>query len=287
MPLDDALRGAEVWISFWDPSGSSAEGIMTNQQSALSATLLSFVVATTFIGCAETSEIDEEATTETSTSTTLALHADASRKDFNLDGNTDILWHHPATGQVNTWMLNGTTVIANPNVNWNVPGSSGWVAKGTGDFNRDGRTDILWHHAASGQVNVWLLNGTTVIGNPNLNWNVPGSSGWEIKGTGDFNRDGSTDILWHHAASGQVNVWLLNGTTVIGNPNVNWNVPGSSGWEIKGTGDFNRDGSTDILWYHAASGQVNTWMLNGTTVIANPNINWNVPGSSGWEIVSR
>jgi hypothetical protein len=80
---------------------------------------------------------------------------------------------------------------------------------------------------------------------------------------------------------------MLNGTTVIANPNINWNVPGSSGWEIKGTGDFNRDGSTDILWYHAASGQVNTWMLNGTTVIANPNINWNVPGSSGWEIVSR
>ncbi|MET0341235.1 MAG: VCBS repeat-containing protein [Polyangiales bacterium] len=216
-----------------------------------------------------------------------ALHKDASRKDFNLDGRTDILWHNPGSGVVNTWLLNGTTVVANPNVNWNVSGSSGWRAAGTGDFNADGKTDILWHHAGTGTVNVWLLNGRTVIGNPNINWNVLGSSGWVLRGTGDFNNDGRTDLLWHHAASGQVNTWLLNGTTVIGNPNINWNVLGSSGWQLKGTGDFNKDGRTDLLWHHPGNGTVNTWLLNGTTVIGNPSLNWKVFGSSGWQIVSR
>jgi len=44
-------------------------------------------------------------------------------------------------------------------------------------------------------VAIWEMNGTTVL-NPNSSFvaNVPGL--WSIKGTGDFNGDGKTDILW-------------------------------------------------------------------------------------------
>jgi hypothetical protein len=103
----------------------------------------------------------------------------------------------------------------------------------------------------------------------------------------DFNKDGRTDILWYNPGTGVVNAWLLNGTTLIANPNVGVNVPGAQGWQIKGTGDFNNDGRTDILWYNPASGVVNAWLLNGTTLIANPNVGVNVPGAHGWDIVSR
>ena len=37
------------------------------------------------------------------------------------------------------------------------------VGVSTGDFNGDGKADILWRHS-SGTVYVWLMNGTTVIG---------------------------------------------------------------------------------------------------------------------------
>ncbi len=30
---------------------------------------------------------------------------------------------------------------------------------GNGDYNGDGKADILWHHARRGEVWVWLMNG--------------------------------------------------------------------------------------------------------------------------------
>ena len=46
----------------------------------------------------------------------------------------------------------------------------------TGDFNGDGKTDLLWQHT-DGRVGVWLMNGTagvslaTILG-PGTGWSV-------------------------------------------------------------------------------------------------------------------
>ena len=94
-----------------------------------------------------------------------------------------------------------------------------------GDFNGDGKADILWRNA-SGEVYEWLLNGTNIIGEGS-----PDTVGnhWQIAGVGDFNGDGKTDILWRNTASGEVDVWLMNGTSVIGSGS-----PGTVGnhWQI-------------------------------------------------------
>jgi hypothetical protein len=143
-----------------------------------------------------------------------------------------------------------------------------------GDFNGDGRADILWRHT-SGTVVMWLLNGTNVIGA-----GVPGdvSTQWTIVDVGDFNGDGKADILWRHA-SGSVAVWLLNGTSVIGS-----GIVGSapSDWAIAGVGDFNGDGKADILLRNSA-GTVVVWLLNGTSVVGTGS-----PGgaSPDWTIVA-
>lgn len=46
-----------------------------------------------------------------------------------------------------------------------VPGGAdaSWTVAGVGDFNGDGKTDVLWRHS-SGAVHAWLIDGTTVIG---------------------------------------------------------------------------------------------------------------------------
>ena len=55
----------------------------------------------------------------------------------------------------------------------------------------------------------------------------PGPS-WHVEGTGDFNGDGKSDILWQHD-SGQAAIWTMDGTTLIGgaitpNPGADWHL---------------------------------------------------------------
>jgi hypothetical protein len=38
---------------------------------------------------------------------------------------------------------------------------------------------------------------------------------WRIAGTNDFNQDGSADILWHNGTTGETQMWLMNGVSVV------------------------------------------------------------------------
>jgi len=41
-------------------------------------------------------------------------------------------------------------------------GSTVWKVVGTGDFNSDGKPDIMWQHPTSGELWAWIMNGATV-----------------------------------------------------------------------------------------------------------------------------
>ena len=148
-----------------------------------------------------------------------------------------------------------------------------------GDFNDDGHSDILWQNS-NGQVAIWEMNGTNIIGGGTVSAN-PGPS-WQAVGTGDFNDDGHSDILWQNTSSGQVAIWEMNRANVIGGGIVSAN-PGP-GWKAVGTGDFNDDGHSDILWQNS-NGQVAIWEMNGTNIIgggtvsANPGPSWQAVGT--------
>jgi len=81
------------------------------------------------------------------------------------------------------------------------------------DFTGDGKADILWHHATRGEVWLWTMNGTTLVGQAYVGM-VP-DTGYRILGNGDYNGDGKADILWHHATRGEVWVWLMNGAVTL------------------------------------------------------------------------
>ena len=182
--------------------------------------------------------------------------------DFNGDGDFDILWQN-TNGQAAIWEMNGTDVIADPLVVAD-PGPS-WQAIGTGDFTDDGRSDILWQNASTGQASIWEMNGTNVIGG-GLVGAAPGPS-WQAIGTGDFNDDGHSDILWQNTSTGQASIWEMNGTNVIGGIGELVGAAPGPDWKVVGTGDFNDDGYSDILWQNTSTGQASIWEMNGTNVI--------------------
>ena len=89
-----------------------------------------------------------------------------------------------------------------------------------GDFNHDGRSDILWQNS-SGEAAIWEVNGTTAIAAVSLG--NPGPD-WHIMGTGYYNHDGRSDILWQNS-SGEVVIWEMNGTMLISNVSLANPVP--------------------------------------------------------------
>jgi hypothetical protein len=88
-------------------------------------------------------------------------------------------------------------------------------------------------------------------------------TGWQIKGSGDFNNDGKSDILWQHA-DGTAGIWLMDGMTVLNQGPVGTN-PGPS-WHVMGSGDYNNDQRSDILWQND-NGPGRLWFMNGLSML--------------------
>jgi Tol biopolymer transport system component len=133
---------------------------------------------------------------------------------------------------------------------------------GVGDFNGDGKADILWRNNTNGNVAIWLMNGTTVTNSSTATFgNMPLT--WSVAGTGDFNGDGNSDIFWRDS-SGNLAIWEMNGTTIT-NSSATGVGSLSTVWSPAVTGDFNGDGKSDILWTDT-SGDLAIWYMNGTTI---------------------
>ena len=183
-----------------------------------------------------------------------------------------IFWQNKSTGERVVWIMNGTTFSRSVSLGTL---ATSWNIVGVGDFNGDGKADILWQHS-SGARSIWLMNGTVRTGSVSLG-NVDNK--WSIAGSGDFNGDGKADILWQNT-SGARGIWLMNGTVHISSVSLG-NV--DKQWKIVGSDDFNGDGKTDILWQHS-SGARSIWLMNGTVrtssvSLGNVDNTWNIAGT--------
>jgi hypothetical protein len=86
----------------------------------------------------------------------------------------------------------------------NIP--TNWQVEGIGDFNGDGRDDILWRDDA-GLVVDWVgqANGGFVDNYSNSAVSV--ALDWQVASIGDFNGDGRDDVLWRNN-NGTITDWL-------------------------------------------------------------------------------
>ena len=201
--------------------------------------------------------------------------------DFDGDGKSDILLQDGKTGDCYVWQMNGMSFKPEGvgYVGWTPP-TNQWRAVGTGDFDGDGRSDILLQDGATGDCFVWEMEGLKVKESGYVGWRPP-SKEWRAVGTGDFDGDGKSDILLQDGKTGDCFVWEMNGLQFKpeGVGYVGWTPP-TNQWRAVGTGDYNGDGKSDILLQDGATGDCFVWEMNGLQLLSDTSsgyVGWRPP----------
>ncbi|WP_020390821.1 FG-GAP-like repeat-containing protein [Kribbella catacumbae] len=195
----------------------------------------------------------------------------AATGDLNGDGRADIVWRHQ-DGQIELWPAgqkdNAATINQGDDPTIIVGGA--WRIKGAGDFNLDGRSDLLWADD-DGRLSIWYMDGHHV----SATYDLPPPQTqdpfkWVYQGVGDFNADGRSDILVRRPDNGALKIIWLHGTHPSASyPNFQNNPSLLAGmdWKVVGIADANADGRSDIVWHHQG-GNVAIWLMNGGSYAA-------------------
>jgi hypothetical protein len=143
------------------------------------------------------------------------------------------------------------------------------------DFLNDGTSDVLWRNRFNGALTLWEVsssgvvtaNSVTFAGNPV----VPNSS-WFINAIGDFTGDHKADVVWRNAVSGELDLWAMNGSVITNSSQITdslgHTIRPDTSWTMVGDGDFNGDGTSDLLWRNQNTGAMAEWLMNGSTITA-------------------
>jgi hypothetical protein len=169
--------------------------------------------------------------------------------DFNGDGRDDIAtFTRGAAADVYVALSNGRSFVGS-GVKWHDFFVVGNEVPATGDFNGDGRDDIVtFTRGGAADVYVALSTGSSFVGS-GVKWHDFFAVGSEIPAVGDVNRDGRDDIItFIRGSAADVYVALSNGSRFVGT-GVKWHDFFAVDDEVPGVADVNGDGRADIVTY--------------------------------------
>jgi Ca2+-binding RTX toxin-like protein len=200
--------------------------------------------------------------------------------DFNGDGKDDVLWRN-SNGAIFNFLGTANGGVTNNGDNSFLSLSASWTVSGIGDFNGDGRDDILFRDA-NGVIFDYLgtASGGFTANTSNLYTDI--ADAWHVSGVGDFNGDGRDDILFRNDNGAITNfLGTANGGILNNGDNIYTVVDNS--WHIAGTGDFNGDGRDDILWRND-NGAVFTFLSTANGGVINNGDNSYAAMSNVWHV---
>jgi hypothetical protein len=163
-----------------------------------------------------------------------------------------------------------------------------------GDFNNDGRADLLTRDYTDGTNRIYL---TSSISNDGGTFQTPitlkpaADVNWWIVGIGDFDNDNRPDdILFRNYSTGVNSVWFTQDGVFQSTARLSVEVTPPN-WAAQGVGDFDNDGKVDdIVWRNYSTGANSIWFMNGTTRTSSSrlshdttDLNWEVLGAGDFD----
>jgi uncharacterized delta-60 repeat protein len=133
-----------------------------------------------------------------------------------------------------------------------------WTDVQTGDFDGDGKADVIGRDPATG---LWWVGLSTGSGFNTTSWGKWSSAvNWVDVKVGDFNGDGKADIAGRVPGTGQWWVSLSTGSSFTNSLWTTWSP--SVHWLDVQVGDFNGDGKADLVGRAKETGQL--WVAQST-----------------------
>lgn len=177
--------------------------------------------------------------------------------DFNANSEDELVLRNVVTGGLRVGYVD---VSAPPPVNWQVAA--------TGDFDDDGRADILWRNTTSQKLVAWLMNGPTKIGNLVPTPDQAADANWEVVGAADFDNDARRDLLWYNQTSGKCVIWYMGPNLVrLSGGFTNPSSVGNNNWKALAAADLGKGaggvaGTPDIVWQNLTSKKLVVWHMD-------------------------
>ena len=116
--------------------------------------------------------------------------------DFNGDGRVGVLLRH-IDGAWRVYSMNGRRVVAGQSTTTLLPNDLNWHLAGIGDFDDDGRDEVLLRHA-EGRWQYRVVDSATATGVTAAGVGLDRDWAWRLAGIGDGDGDGRDDVLLRH-----------------------------------------------------------------------------------------